>query len=345
MPGDTEPAPFDEEFVKGASITEPSARERARRPGWLKRRRFARAERRRARRDRRAHRYRAARSRMKTAGTVLVVVVAVGLAGTFAWKFRGGSHFSPETAPVRHGAVPSVGASLNAADPFAGSPAAAYADGAAGITHPPAAATGPFSSRDVVAAYATTTRLLTAAALDRPTLLGGSPDAFARAAGPDERTYFVKNLNNPDVEKRTRWWLVTFAPHTAGLVGTTIKVNGQMSAHPATEQGVRGVGVRFDYLFVYPIERPGAPRTLERLVARVSGELFYYLSSGALHRHTDDWSVSPTPARCDVRDGFIHPAFDDSAPEKVAPSGTPMDPYDRSRPQPDGKACHQSKGT
>ena len=134
----------------------------------------------------------------------------------------------------------------------------------------------------MTAAYATTTRLLIAAALDRPTLMGGSPDASARAAGPDEQAYFVGNLDNADVERRTRSWLVTFAPNTAELVGATVKVNGQMSAHPA-EGGVRG--------------------------------------------------------------GFIHPAYGDSAPEKVTPSGTPLDPYDRSRPEPRDKACHRSAGT
>lgn len=331
MAGEPDPIAFDEDFVKSASFTEPSARERERRPGWLKRRRLARAERARRR----------TRSRTKRTVTVVAVLLGVGVAGTLAWRVHGNTPLAPETSPVRHGAVPSV----SAADPFEGSPAAFYADGAAGITHPPATATGAFSARDVTAAYATTTRLLSAAALDHTTLLGGSPDAFARAAGPDERPFFVTNLNNPDVERRTRSWLVTFAPHTAELVGTTIKVNGQMSAHPATQGGVRGVSVRFDYLFVYPIQRPGEPRTLERLVARVSGEVFYYLSGGALHRHTDDWSVAPTPARCDVRDGFIHPAYDGSAPEKVAASGTPLDPYDRSRPEPRDKACHRSTGT
>jgi hypothetical protein len=332
MSGEPEPTIFDDDFVKGASFAEPSARERARRPGWLKRRRIARAAKRRMRRD---------RSRMKTAGTVLAVVVAMALVGALAWKIRGGSALSPETASIRKGPVPAIGA----ANPFQGSPAASYADGAAGIVPPPAKPVGGFSARNVVAAYANTEHLLAASALDRQTLLGGSPDAFAAALGPDERSFFVNNLNNRDVEKRTRWRLVTFAPHTAELVGGTIKVNGTMSAHPGKQDGVRGVGVRFDYLFVYPVQRPGAPRTLERLVARVTGEVFYYLRSSVMHLRTNDWSVTPTPARCDVRDGFIHPSYDDSAPEKVASSGRPLDPYDRSNPEPRNGTCFRSTGT
>lgn len=337
MQGAPDPLPFDEDFVKGAAFTEPSARERAKRPGWLKRRRLARAERRRRRamvRHRRG-------SRMKTAGTVIVVVVAMATVGVLAWKAHGGRTLSPETTPVRPGAVPT----LSAADPFKGSPAAAYADGAAGITPPPATAAGGLSARDVEAAYARTRKRLVAAGLDRPTLLGGSPDAFARAVGPDDRSYFVTNLNNPDLDKRTRSWVVTFAPHTATLSGSVIKVHGTMSAHPSTANHIRGVGVRFDYLFVYPIERPGAPATLERLVARVSGEVFFYLRGDALHSHTSHWSVFSDPARCDVRDGFVHPTYDGSAPERSPRTGPPKDPYDQSWTVPREKSCLRSSGT
>lgn len=347
MPGEPDPLFLDDDFVRSAAFTEPSARERAKRPGRFARRRMARADRRRRRRDRRAmvRHWRAPEyrrgARIKTAGTVVAVLVAMALVGALAWRTRGGGTLTPETAPVERGAVPP----LSTADPFAGSPAASYADGAAGITPPVATATGPFSARDVTAAYARTRRRLIAAGLDRQTLLGGSPDAFARAAGPDERSFFISNLNNPDVDRRTRWWVVTFAPHTAELVGTVIKVRGRMSARPSAVRGVRGVGVRFDYLFVYPIERPGAPSTLERLVARVSGEVFYYLRGGDLHAHTRDWSVSPTPARCDVHDGFIHPAYGDSAPERSPGTGPETDPYDQSHAVPHDGKCHRSAGT
>lgn len=106
---------------------------------------------------------------------------------------------------------------------------------------------------------------------------------------------FVKNLNNRDVEKRTRWWVVSLAPGTAELVGKTIKVNGTMLAVPNTRNGTR--------------------------------------------------AVSPTPARCDVRDGFIHPVYEDSPPEKVASSGTPMDPYDQFRPSRDQQTCRRAART
>jgi hypothetical protein len=339
MPGEPDRLSFDEDFVNSAAFTEPSARERGRRPGWRKRRRLARAERRRRRMTRRQRG--GTGSRASTTVTVLVVLVAAVAVGTLGWKARGGRGLSPETTPVRRGAVPT----LSAEDPFEGSPAAAYADGTAGITAPPATATGGLSARDVEAAYARTRKRLVAAALDRPTLLGGSPDAFARAVGPDERSYFVTNLNNPDLDRRTRSWVVTFAPGTAALSGPVIKVHGTMSAHPSAVNHIRGAGVRFDYLFVYPIERPGSPATLERLVVRVSGEVLFYSRGGALHSHTSRWSLFSDPARCDVRDGFIHPAYHDSAPERSPGTGPVRDPYDQSQPVPSDGKCYRSSGT
>lgn len=354
MPGEPDPTLFDDDFVRAAAFTEPSARERARRPGRLSARitwwRLVRAGRRRAKRDRRAmvRQWRAPeyrrRSRIRAAGRVVAVLAALavlGGLGELALKAHGGRTPPAETTPVEHGAVPR----LAAANPFEGSPAAAYADGAAGIVAPAAKATGPLSAPAVAAAYADARRRLIAAALDRRTLLGGSPDAFAHAVGPDERSYFVRNLNNPDVEKRTRWWVVTFAPHTATLAGKVIKVHGRMSAHPSALQGVRGVTVHVDYLFVYPIERPGAPGTLERLVARLTGDVFYDRRDGVTHAYTRAWSISPTPARCDVHDGFIHPAYADSAPDASPGAGLPEDPYDQSHPRAHDGKCHVTTGT
>jgi hypothetical protein len=40
--------------------------------------------------------------------------------------------------------------------------------------------------------------------MDRQTLLGGSPDAFAKAVGPDERSYFVKKAAPTGVPAATR---------------------------------------------------------------------------------------------------------------------------------------------
>lgn len=340
MPGEPDHLSFDEDFVNSAAFTEPSARERGRRPGWRKRR--------------------MARPRGTTAAPGGAVAAARHrLAGE---NDRHGARGPPRVRRGRRarlegprwpGAVPGddAGPEGRGSDAERDRPVRELARRVVRrrlpfkIAPPPAIATGGLSARDVEAAYARTRKRLVAAGLDRQTLLGGSPDALARAVGPDERSYFVNNLNNPDLDKRTRSWAVTFAPNTAALSGPVIKVHGTMSAHPSAVSGVRGAGVRFDYLFVYPIQRPGAPATLERLVVRLSGELVFYSRGGTLHSHTSRWEVFSDPARCDVRDGFIHPSYHDSAPERSPRTGSVRDPYDQSRPVPGDEKCYRSSGT
>lgn len=334
MPGDDEPLLFDEDFVRGAVFTEPSARERAARPGPIARWRLARSARR-LRRD--PHRG----SGGRTAVTVSVVGVVLALAAAFAWNGHHGRTPAPETLPDPRYPAPTV----DAADPFAGSPAVSYPDGVMGITSPSATPTGGLSAHDVAAAYATVRTRLAAAALDRPTLLGGAPDAFVRTLGPDERSYFTRNLDNPDPAQRTRAWVVSFAPRTAELVVPVIKTHGAMSALPTADDHVKGMTVRLDYLFVYAVRRPGAPSTLERLVARITGEVFFHRTGGSLHTYTPHWGVAPTPARCDAGDGFIHPAYADSAPETAPATAPRTDPYDLSRALPADGPCHRSTGT
>jgi hypothetical protein len=328
MPGDDEPLLFDEDFVESAAFTEPSARERAKRPGRLSRRRAARRSPDRG-------------SGWKTALTVTVVVAVLALVATFAWKGRHSRTPAPETLPDPRHPAPTV----NAADPFTGSPAVSYLDGVMGITSPTAAPIGGLSTHEVESAYATVRARLAAAALDRPTLLGGAPDAFARTLSADERSSFTRDLDDPDPARRTRSWVVSFAPRTTELAGPVIKVHGGMSARPTADEHVKGMTVRFDYLFVYAVRRPGEPSTLERLVARVTGEVFFHRADGALRTYISRWGVSPTPARCDVDDGFIHPTYAGSTPESSPATGPRTDPYDLSHALPDDGMCHRSKGT
>lgn len=52
----------------------------------------------------------------------------------------------------------------------------------------------------------------------------------------------------------------------------------------------------------------------------------------------------PAEARCDVQDGFIHPEFPGGPPDKVRPSGPPIDPYSQSD-SPSRAACAATTGT
>lgn len=203
-------------------------------------------------------------------------------------------------------------------DPFAGSPAASYASGAAAITVPEAKAMGGFPADHVARLYLKTQRMVQAAGLDRKTLLGGAPDAF------------IATLDRRLRPKFHRSWVVSMAPGSAELVSNVIKVRGQMSARPATRERVKGLDVSVDYLFVCAIRKPGGSGPVKRLVVRLTGTTFHDSGKGERYWWIDQ-GVSSAPAACNPGDGFIHPEFGNSGP---APSGSPIDPYDQSGPPP-----------
>src|SRR5690349_4244730 len=66
------------------------------------------------------------------------------------------------------------------ADPFSGTPAEHWVNGAAGIRIPAARARGPYAAAQVRSAYETTREMLIAGNLDWPTLRGGAPKAFEK---------------------------------------------------------------------------------------------------------------------------------------------------------------------
>ncbi|HZZ54204.1 MAG TPA: hypothetical protein VFE26_07970, partial [Trebonia sp.] len=129
---------------------------------------------------------RTARRRTWRRGQLAAALLAVTLlvAGGLVWLRFGHSAGSPDgSAPVPDTALGSILGTIApgdlfagaTADPFLGTPANGWADGAAGIVAPPAEPVGGFTPAQVAAAYATTGELVAAASLDRQTLLGGPP--------------------------------------------------------------------------------------------------------------------------------------------------------------------------
>ena len=289
---------------------------------------------------------------------MVTALVLVAVAAGFAFvRFHGYS--AGDRTPVTNGPVPSMAASpavspaMSAAQPFAGSPAAGYADGAAGIVPPHPRAVGHYSARSVAAAYATVRKLLIAAYLDPRTLRGGSPDAFARLLIPQQRAWFVHGLDKTGVDshglrRSTRDDVVSFAPGTTRIAGGVIKVHGTMWAQQAHQDGQRVLRIRSSYLFVYPVERPGDTATPTRLVAHNYAAVDFADwddSGGPLQAWLLDWPGDGTAGdRCDVNDGFVHPEFPRGAPDTATPRGPVRDPYSLSSPAP-AHGCERTSGT
>jgi hypothetical protein len=235
------------------------------------------------------------------------------------------------------------------ADPFAGTPADQWADGAAGIVVAAARAHGSFTAAQVQGAEETTKKLLAAAYLDRQTLLGGAPTAFEKLLTNQERAEFVKDLDTIGVGKEgsslsTRALVTSFAPGGVKLIGSVIKVHGTMSARAGTDQGGTVLYISVNYLFVYAVEPPLSPQDWMRVVGHTFGTVEF-----------GDWAQANTPfepwvrvendhagIKCGARDGYVHPDFPNGPPGSVTPTGTPIDPYSQSTM---GPGCQAITGT
>jgi hypothetical protein len=223
------------------------------------------------------------------------------------------------------------------ADPFAGTPADHWADGAAGIVVPAARAHGSFAAAKVHEAEETTKKLLVAAYLDRQTLLGGAPTAFEKLLTNQQRAGFVKDLSSTGVSKdgsslSSRIMVTSFAPGSANLIGSVIKVHGTISARAGTDRGSTVLYITVNYLFVYPVEPPHSPEDWMRVVGHTFGTVEF-----------GDWAQASTPfepwvqvendhagVECNTGDGYVHPDFPNGPPDSVSATGTPVDPYSQS---------------
>jgi hypothetical protein len=327
---------FDNAWALSAQFKEASAAERARKPGWRERRRLA-GDARRARR---------VRGFARASLTGLLILAVVGSAGWVAAVrlIHPGTAAAPPGAPGPAIASPlSRPSAALAADPFAGSPADSFADGAAGIVLPAAHAVGAYSRAQVRHAYAMVKRLLIAADLNQPTLAGDYPHAFARLLTSRQRRIFASHLARTGLTKRgvsrsTREWLASFAPGSVQFAGNVIKVHGTMRASAATSNGSAVLRVRLDYLFVYPVERPGQPATRTRVIVRDTGwiEFGHWDTPNGLLEPW--WMAGPSTAGalCGTSDGYIHTDFPQGTARRVQPSGKPIDPYNQSAPPPNG---------
>jgi hypothetical protein len=241
------------------------------------------------------------------------------------------------------------------ADPFrrpTGSASADHwADGAAGIVPPAAAPVGGFTRAQVAAAYETTRKLLIAANLDKQTLLGGPPTAFASLLTAKQRAIFLAGLNKSGVDKygsplSTRAWVASFAPGSADLIGNVIKVHGTMSARAVTRSGTVVLAIEVNYLFAYAVEPPHEPTDWTRIVDHEYGTIDFAHwdgRAGAL-QPWDNATIGRAGAQCGTGDGYIHPDYPSDRSIDTAPSGPVINVYSLT-PRSASTSCGRSTGT
>jgi hypothetical protein len=239
-----------------------------------------------------------------------------------------------------------------AADPFLGTPANDWADGAAGIVAPPAEPVGGFTAAQVAAAYATTGELVATASLDRQTLLGGQPAAFERLLTARQRATFTAGLGAHGVGKdgrplSTRSWVASFAPGSAQLDGGVIKVSGTMNAVVVAESGRQVLRVEVNYSFAYAVEPPHNTTDWSRIVTRQYGSVDFARWDDP-HGALEPWDktvVDPlSGVACGPADGYIHPAYPSNGSITAEQSRLVIRPYTRALPAATG-ACASTTGS
>lgn len=223
------------------------------------------------------------------------------------------------------------------ADPFRGSPALQWADGAAGIEVPQAQAVGGMSKEQVADVLAKVKQFLVTANLDPATLRGERPAGALALLDPKLGEY-KKNLEgaleHPSAKNDPLDLFSRYDPAELTLVGEVVKVRGRMWVEPGERGGQ--VNVRTDYTFVYPfVKAKAGADQVERTVMR--REITFSMADPRTWQATADklWIEANHRnignSACDTDDGFLHPQFDGDAPTGPTPSGTPVDPYDRSK--------------
>ncbi|MFJ6719507.1 hypothetical protein [Streptomyces sp. NPDC091259] len=226
-------------------------------------------------------------------------------------------------------------------EPFRGSPASQWADGAAGIEVPEATAVGGMSVGQVADALAKAKQFLVATNLDPAVLRGERPEAALRLLDPQDeelRQHLDASLAQPTRERDPLSLFTRYNPAELKPVGDVVKVRGRMWVEPGKEPG--RADVKADYSFVHPFVKVGGnPEDVARTIVR--RELTLTVADPG------QWRVTPGTVRltsyrqdlgnsaCDRYDGYVHPSFfsDPAEPagSEKAPSGPRVDPYDRSK--------------
>lgn len=241
----------------------------------------------------------------------------------------------PREAP---GAEPSLRPTL--AEPFRGSPARRWADGAAGITVPPAKATGWMDAAQVETALRQSRRFLVAAGLDPRVLRGERPTKAIALLNPhqkDVEEYLQTALSSkaPTSEADPLLLFSRFRPDQARLAGDVVKTRGRLTYR----EGKRGaLEVTADVTFVYPVTPAGdggrdaeVVRTIVRREVVMSWDNPAKVITEPGTLSLVSYALDMTNGGCSAPTGYFTPPFD-RADEQPTDKTHQVDPYDRSKP-------------
>ncbi|MEU2179277.1 hypothetical protein [Streptomyces thermolilacinus] len=263
------------------------------------------------------------------------------LLGWSGGRGEGGAPLAAESESPREAPGAEPGLRPTVAEPFRGSPAARWADGAAGITVPEARATGWMDADQVERALLRSRDFLVAAGLDPGVLRGERPTTAIALLNPhqeDVQEYLRTALSSsaPTPGSDPLLLFSRFRPDQARLVGDVVRTRGRLTYR----EGRRGaVEVTADVTFVYPVTPAagdGGPdaevvRTIVRREVVLSWDDPAKVITEPGTASLVSYALDMTNGGCSGPTGYFVPPFG-SADEQPAGRAGQVDPYDRGKP-------------
>lgn len=215
------------------------------------------------------------RSRWFAGGLIVLAVGAVAallLRTTLFEPVAGDPNRGDGTSPAKA----TQGALFDVADPFASTPAATWADGAAGIIPPEPKAVGGFSAQRVAEATQRVRDVLVASRLDPRMLVNHDPTGYLDMLAPDARRQLEPLFGGRELEVQS---LVSLIAPGNTLLPVAPKVSGSMSVAPG-EAGE--LIVHTNYVFAYAFEPKGKLRLADAMntIVVVRADVDYVMRMG-----------------------------------------------------------------
>ncbi|MET7833915.1 hypothetical protein ABZS44_13980 [Micromonospora sediminicola] len=179
---------------------------------------------------------------------VLLLLACFGAAGLLSYDGFARPVAHPTISPPSGEQAVSSASPPPTAGPFDGTPAAGFAEGAAGIALPRARRTGAFTEKQVADALAKVRRALVTARLDRAFFAAEDPERLVRQFAPDARADLRKDFTTGDaVSYATR-----LAPGSR-LTADQPRVRGRISYRATKDAGgIRVLEVTTNFVWAYP---------------------------------------------------------------------------------------------
>lgn len=201
--------------------------------------------------ERRVHRE---RRRRLLAGRLPVVLVAVLALVAVALAVPAMRAMMPGDEPAEYptqraadGVSATTSASAAPTDPFAGTPAAAYPKGEAGITLPAAKAVPGFTAKQVDAALRQVRQAMIAGRLDAGMLTGHDPEPFLTLLAPSQRAAIRKWFTKREFDTVATW----IDPAVRLDPREQPRVSGRVTYASMLRDGRRELRVTTNFVWVY----------------------------------------------------------------------------------------------